>query len=516
MILSGPVFVLGAQLLCVMSTDSVKEAYLMAHIEKRTETSGGTFETPVYPSHVDSRMSRSDFERIVRLGIPTVFSGVARDWSEIRSVSCADFSSRWPDASMRAEYTGLSESEVFLKLGDKRWLNDTKAPKGVLSPTAECDDDEAKQSRPEVAPFVWHVKDRVSRSIKSEIAAMTKGFHFLSTDSIIDAHARDSMEFWFQQVGAGTFAHNDGYCHSVFSVQLRGQKKWRLMLAPEMKNLSRDVFDEFDSGIYDSVHKWEPDLEYVLQEGDGILFPPGYMHETRTVGGPSESDTCATSVTFNIPLPMPTKFVRTFLPRFSVSREIHQCMRRWESFVTASVKPVKWSNPVPGSEQSQTITSGLFSAIDANNDELISLSEIEQHLLRRRDEFRKSKSVYFGDVTFVFEPARELTEDMLEEALKIRAKDTLDMWDVNGDSFASRAEVRDVIEYFHFYRWRQELVDSAVSVAGPDGERMDLPIGSDAFKQRLEIVEKITAKIRPEPPILDPARYPLIATRDEL
>ena len=76
------------------------------------------------------------------------------------------------------------------------------------------------------------------------------------------------------------------------------------MLAPDIKNLSRDVFDEFDSGIYDSVHKWAPDVEYTLQEGDGILFPPGYMHETRTVAGPSESDTCATSITFNIPLPI--------------------------------------------------------------------------------------------------------------------------------------------------------------------------------------------------------------------
>ena len=334
MILPGTALVLSIQLTLCIGSDPTKEAFLNPHVSRRPEGSAAAFDIPVYSAHPDSGLSRPDFERIVRLGIPTIFSNVARDWSDMRGLSCEDFSSRWPDASMRAEYTGKSESEVFLKLGDKRWLNDTKAPKGVLSPTADCDDAEAKGSRPDVAPFVWHVKDRVSRAIKREIAAMSKGFHFLSSDSLIDAHSRDSMEFWFQQVGAGTFAHNDGYCHSVFSVQLRGQKKWRLMLAPEIKNLSRDVFDEFDSGIYDSVHKWAPDVEYTLQEGDGILFPPGYMHETRTVAGPSESDSCATSVTFNIPLPMPSRFVREFLPRFSVSREIHQCMRRWESFVT--------------------------------------------------------------------------------------------------------------------------------------------------------------------------------------
>ena len=142
---------------------------------------------------------------------------------------------------------------------------------------------------------------------------------------------------------------------------------------------------------------------------------------------------------------------------------------------------------------------------------------METYFQNQAGEFKNLKSVFFGDVTFVFDPRRQLTDAMMREAMQVRAKDTLDMWDVNGDGFASRAEVNDVIAYFHYYRWRQELVDSAVTVKTSDGEEIHLPIGSALFKQRLEIVEKITKTIRSSPPPnLDSAAYPRISPKDEL
>jgi hypothetical protein len=491
--------------------DNSKFEYLDRYLDRNEPSMGSTFKIPTYETHDGSEISRADFEYIIRRGIPSVFKGVARQEDKLRRLSCSDFSNRWPQASMRAEYTGKPEGETFLKLGDQRWVNETRSPIGMNAPTEDCDDEVSRDSRPHAAPFVWHVKDRVARSIKSEISQMFKGLPFLEPGSLLDQHTRDSMEFWFQQVGAGTFAHNDGYCHSVFSVQLRGKKKWRLMLAPQVEKLSRDVFDEFDSGIYKSVHKWEPDVEVVLNEGDGILFPPGYMHETRTVDGPTDTDRCATSVTFNVPLPMPSRFIREFMSRFSVSREIHQCMNRWESFVTARADPVEWEKPVEGNPQPRTVAEDIFARIDVDQNGQLTIGEISDYFTSENEEtlkFRKRKSVEFGDMTFVFDPTRKPTEDMFLEAFQVRAKDTLDMWDLNEDGFADFDEVMKVVECFQFYKWRQELVDTALSYNG-----VDLPIGSEVFTKRLEIVEKIMEQIRRNPPSF---RTRVTASNEEL
>jgi hypothetical protein len=486
----------------ILMDDVGKWSYLERVVGEPLGIKSHKYAIPVVSSNGTSA-DRSTFESTVRLGVPTLFSGVASHESALRSLSCAEFSARWPKASMRAEYTGKPEGETFVKLGDSNWVNDTKVPVGMNSPNSDCDEDSARASRPDVAPFVWHVKDRVARSIKQEISSMFKGIPFFERGSLIDAHTRDSMEFWFQQVGAGTFAHNDGYCHSVFSVQLRGQKKWRLMLPPDIEKLSRDIFDEFDSGIYNSVHKWEPDFEVVLQEGDGILFPPGYMHETRTVEGPSGEDRCATSVTFNIPLPLPSKFIREFLPRFSVSREIHHCMRRWESFVTAKPSAVLWDEPRVDSLQPRALAEEIFRLVDSDHNGSISITEIENYILSESENFQRKKGIHFGDFTFVFDPQSSPSEDMFREAFQVRAQDTLDMWDLDGDNQASFEEVKNVLEYFQYYKWRQELVDQAVSIRTEAGETVDLPIGGELFTKRLEIVETIMEQIRPEgPPVL--------------
>lgn len=497
-------------LLDLCNCEDSKNVYLSAFVTRSARGNQGTYQIPVVDADGVSHLTRADFENTVRSGIPTVFKGVAADWTDMRALSCEDYSKRWPNASMRVEYTGNPEPETFLKLGDSSWVNAEKAPVGMNAPDESCDDEESRKSRPEVSPFVWHVKDRVSRSIKNEIGSLFKGLPWLESGSLLDEQTKDSLEFWFQRVGAGTFAHNDAYCHSVFSVQLRGKKKWRLMVTPEVNSLSRDVFDEFDSGIYKSVHKWEPDLEYVLEEGDGLLFPPGFMHETRTLEGPSDSpgDQCGTSVTFNIPIPMPSKYVREFLPRFSVSREIHHCTRRWESFVTAKTSRIDWEEPFANSTQPDDVTDDILNRVDLNKDGKISVSEVSDYLENSEegDEFRNQKNLYFGDLWFGFDPRRPLTDAMFTEALKTRAVDTLNMWDLNEDGFASRFEIFSVVRYFHYYKWRQELVDSALTVVTEDEGPRDLPIGSDMFVHRLKLVESIMERVNPVPPSLEVTR----------
>lgn len=475
----------------VSAADRSKLEYLEAFLGMSNLSASATYDIPMLSKGGLSEVSLGEFESIVRRGIPTVIRGVASGWSELRGLSCADYSRRWPDSVIRAEYTDAG-TETFVQLGNQAgWLNATRAPADMHSPSADCDDEHSKESRPVLAPYVLHVKDRVKASIKKEIGNMYPGLPFSSP--LLDTHIRDSMEFWFQHVGAGTFAHNDAYCHSVFSVQLRGSKRWRLMLVPSVDVLSRDIFDEFDSGIYDSVHAWEPDFEVTLAEGDGILFPPGFMHETRTLEGPSLEDTCGTSVTFNIPLPMPASYIRTFLPRFSVSRELHQCMGRWESFATLNADPVDWDPPKADSQQPAQLASEIFSRIDINGDGVIGLDEVEKYCLTSGDstveKFRSTRSIQHGDIFLAFSFGKSISAEMADDAMRVRAADTMAMWDLNEDGIATREEVVEVLSLFQYYVWRQQLVDKAV-----EGWR----IGSDVFRDRLELVERIMLQLRPE------------------
>ena len=466
------------------------------------------YEIPSVSTIEGNSLSESDFDSIIRRGIPTVFRGVVNEWTSLKSLSCADYSTRWPDAVMRAEYAG-TPGEAFVKLSDK-WANSTRVPEGVNSPADDCDSKEAADARPVLAPYVFHVKDRVKKSIKTELGNMYPGFPW-KTSKLLDAHIRDTFEFWFQPVGAGTFAHNDAYCHSVFSVQLRGTKKWRFMMVPPADVLSTDVFDEFDSGIYSSPHKWEPDFEVVLNEGDGVLFAPGFMHETRTLSGPSSADKCGTSLTFNIPLGMPTKLIRTFLPRFSVSRELHNCMGRWQSFATLRTNRVSWDTPGPKSDKPREIADDILGRIDIDNNQIVELHEIESYLVEGKFLFKKT--IDFGDVFFAFSPRENITPEMQIEAMKLRAIDTLNMWDLNEDGVATREEIIDLLAYFHYYEYRQGIVDKSVVFDIGSGNVYEYPPGSEEFIQGLKIAELIMEQAVPSgPPTLDTKKYKKFST----
>jgi len=281
------------------------------------------------------------------------------------------------------------------------------------------------------------------------------------------------------------------------------------MLSPEIQDLSRDVFDEFDSGIYRSgVHSWIPDFEMILEEGDAVFFPPGYMHETRTVEGPSPDDQCATSMTFNVPIPMPSRFIRKFLNRFSASPEVSHCMNRWESYVTMNSSLQVWDAPAATSQVPAEITSRIMSLVDTDADGKISLSELETYFMSRDANVvgffaPDTYNERFGDLMLMFDPRYKLSESMIEEGLKIRAKDTLEMWDLDGDDFASFEEISAVIDYFQYFKFRANLIDRATSMTELEsGEKIHLPIGSQIFKDRLDIVQEIMSRIRPHRPNL--------------
>ena len=69
--------------------------------------------------------------------------------------------------------------------------------------------------------------------------------YFLNHSVLNAMEASESFEFWFSLSGGGTMAHADAYCEMTLSMQLRGAKRWRLMLLPPL-NSAEELLDTHD------------------------------------------------------------------------------------------------------------------------------------------------------------------------------------------------------------------------------------------------------------------------------
>jgi hypothetical protein len=98
---------------------------------------------------------------------------------------------------------------------------------------------------------------------------------------------------------------------------------------------------------------------------------------------------------------------------------------------------------------------------------------------------------------------------MIQEGLRVRAKDTFEMWDVDEDGIATIDEIRNVLEYFQYYTYRSKLVQSAMM----SGEE-HFEFGSEILKKRLDLVDAILGKLRPVPPKIQ--QQPTRISKDEL
>ena len=167
-----------------------------------------------------------------------------------------------------------------------------------------------------------------------------------------------------------------------------------------------------------------------------------------------------------------------------------------------------WETPLVTSQIPFEIATQIFALVDTNGDERISLPELETYFLSRDENVigffdPGTYNERFGDMMLMFDPRYKLTDSMIEEGLKIRAKDTLEMWDIDNDGFASYDEISTVVDYFQYFKFRASLIERATSVTDPaSGEQVPLQIGSEFFKERLGIVDQIMDKIRPNRPDL--------------
>jgi hypothetical protein len=76
------------------------------------------------------------------------------------------------------------------------------------------------------------------------------------------------------------------------ATQLSGKRQYRL--APIPRTVARGETDLYDDG-YAYQAGWQPRYVFNVSEGEAVLFPPGFIHETKNVG-----EGCAASLTYQV------------------------------------------------------------------------------------------------------------------------------------------------------------------------------------------------------------------------
>mmetsp|Transcript_85988 Transcript_85988/g.240413 ORF Transcript_85988/g.240413 Transcript_85988/m.240413 type:complete len:332 (-) Transcript_85988:305-1300(-) len=138
-----------------------------------------------------------------------------------------------------------------------------------------------------------------------------------------------SPELWLSPPSAGAQAHMDGHVSTTVSLQLTGQKQWRLSQIPPRRSVARRS-EYGDGAVYRREGGWRPHYVLTLHAGDALFFPPGTIHETSNVGAE-----CAVSITYQFSVPMPARYYRSFVTRFRRSGDLQESwalMQRWASF----------------------------------------------------------------------------------------------------------------------------------------------------------------------------------------
>mmetsp|Transcript_50668 Transcript_50668/g.133840 ORF Transcript_50668/g.133840 Transcript_50668/m.133840 type:complete len:348 (+) Transcript_50668:2-1045(+) len=272
-----------------------------------------------------------------------------------------------------------------------------------------------------------------------------------------------SFELWFSPgSGSGAGAHNDGYCQSVVSLQLSGDKKWRKMLEPEMTFLHS--YDEFDGGVYEAGF-WKPDLGFTNARGSAVIWPPGYLHETKTA--PPPDGECGAAITLQFAFPQPVQFIRAFLPRLSLSSEVGQCVARsWSGYATLYVPGIK---PTPrGKEMSEQLEM-ILKSVDGDADGRVTVEEV-------RAFFERKGASTLGPEVQAYEPEHRPL------FFQFRAEDTVAYHDADDDMVISRQELWDSLVQWNVVRVRVREGLKLVNVADLDG--------LEAFEKSLDFLRR--------------------------
>jgi hypothetical protein len=178
--------------------------------------------------------------------------------------------------------------------------------------------------------------------------------------------------------GAGAKAHADEHCESTMTVQLSGTKRWRVGPPPAITRSSFSQSDSLADGLLTRKlrNAWVPAYEFDLHEGDILFFPPCYIHESLNIG-----DECAVSITYQWMAPAPVGYLRTFMKRLSVYREMSECRAMWSPMATFLPHHVVFGpDGDDDTADVDSVVAVIRTRIDGNGDGVVTRSEINAFL----------------------------------------------------------------------------------------------------------------------------------------
>jgi hypothetical protein len=241
---------------------------------------------------------------------------------------------------------------------------------------------------PPFAPFYWGVREHRQGDIGSpEVIKKIKGLIGKSVPKFMDTanglSMFDNAEFWLGAKGTGARAHMDSHCISTLSVVLSGERRWRIGPAPRMprgagKSRKDDVV--FDDGVAYKLG-WKPMFEFVAKEGDAVIFPPGWIHETFNV-----AQGCTAALTTQFVSPKPVRYWRNYYQRLRRIGDLNPCwmemfglgslglLKKVEKLKTAEVRSIAeqhFKNDIAN----KTASTALKAFYDLNEDGQISEAE---------------------------------------------------------------------------------------------------------------------------------------------
>ena len=224
----------------------------------------------------------------------------------------------------------------------------------------------ARPTLPHPAPRTPHPARR-EPGVLSRIRRLTRMPYFLPHGATNFRNIMASPEMWLSAAEAGAKAHADEHCEATMSVQLSGTKRWRIGPMPPITHANFTTRRSLSDGVLTMTSPaWEPAYVFDLHAGEGVFFPPGYVHETTNVGG-----TCAASITYQYDAPPATGYIRSMLERIAVTEEMAECWTKWAGYATARL---------PTMDMSREDLPATPAAIDTDHDGALSTPELRAWL----------------------------------------------------------------------------------------------------------------------------------------
>eukprot|EP00041_Stephanoeca_diplocostata_P025902 m.689682 g.689682 ORF g.689682 m.689682 type:complete len:496 (+) comp22847_c0_seq26:115-1602(+) len=346
--------------------------------------------------------------------------------------TCEKFATEFPEATMYTEYSIVSKlgelvestlsfifggsniddfpSESYpvlnwiirsvneISMGDHSWTYSTVEQ----APPVKMKAQQGTSDSPRFGPYYWDPVKSEGRkqpeSVASKLRRLVSPLNFMrqSSRNIQDVH--NTMEFWFAPVnGSGALGHMDPHCDTTLSIQLSGEKRWRLGFPPLRIPVSPDDRESEDwtgDGQYVEFAQpgsasWVPAFEVTVHAGEALLFPMGMIHETLNTAPSS----CSASITVQFGDPLPARFYRHFLPQLTRTGSLIRCWDYIESIATLSTVPAQLLKGPHLQRACEDTSSDVFRAIDRDSNNGICTAEVVAYIEQRRASFELSQDV---------------------------------------------------------------------------------------------------------------------------